>query len=146
MDEITSSISAISKVLSNNDAGKSGSHQAGILIPRQKDILAFFPELDSGQKNPFRMLVFIDEKGLRWEFKFIYYNNRFFDGTRNEFRLTRMTGYIREKNLKSGDEIVLAKDEQRKYHISYQIEKHAINDTPGTIILGSGWKIRKFKR
>lgn len=146
MEESTSHIHAISKVLSSNDTGKSGAHQAGILIPKQHEVLTFFPYLDQRQKNPYRMLEFIDENGIQREFKYIYYNNRFFGGTRNEFRLTRMTGYIHERNLEPGDEILLAKDDRGKYSISYRKETQIIKDAPGTITLGSGWKVIKIKK
>jgi hypothetical protein len=141
-----SPISAISKILTNNDTGESGSHQAGIVIPKRQEFLRFFPDLDPGQKNPYRLLAFVDEQGLCWKFKYIYYNNKFFGGTRNEFRLTRMTGYIREKNLSPGDEIILSKDDQGRYNITCPKHKQIRETTPGTIILGTGWKITRIRK
>lgn len=90
---------SISKILSLNDTGETGGHQAGILIPKGGDILQFFPELDADEKNPRISLYFIDEANQRWKFNFIYYNNKFFGGTRNEYRLTGMTEYIRHTFL-----------------------------------------------
>src|SRR5690606_27605583 len=97
----------ISKVLSSNDVGLTGAHQAGILVPKKDEILAFFPSLNKMQRNPRVVLSFKDGSGNVWEFAFIYYNNRLFGGTRNEYRLTRMTKYIISNDLKPGDEIVL---------------------------------------
>ncbi len=85
----------ISKKLSANDVGTTGAHQAGILVPKEKAILSFFPSLDPSVKNPRMTLVVRELKdGTRWEFNFIYYNNRLFGGTRNEYRLTCMTQYL----------------------------------------------------
>ena len=94
--------SAITKVLSKNDTGETGGHQAGILVPKDPNILAFFPPLDSSTKNPRVRLNFFDPQGSLWKFSFIYYNNYFFGGTRNEYRLTWMTALIRNYNLKAG--------------------------------------------
>src|SRR5437762_12218344 len=91
---------AIAKHLSANDTGDTGGHQAGILIPKIPSILAFFPKVDSSLLNPRHFLVFYDVEDSRWEFSFIYYNNALFGGTRNEYRLTRMTAYLRNSGLK----------------------------------------------
>ncbi len=102
---------SISKVLSANDTGETGGHQAGILIPKDNDILSFFPTLSSlNEKNPRVRLTFIDAGGDKWNFNFIYYNNKFYGGTRNEFRLTGMTEYIRTNNLNAGDVIILRRN------------------------------------
>src|SRR5215469_7482404 len=45
-------VSQIRKTLSANDVGSTGAHQAGILIPKDPKILAFFPTLDASTKNP----------------------------------------------------------------------------------------------
>ena len=70
---------AISKILSANDTGDTGAHQAGILVPKNREILGFFPPLDNSEKNPRYHLPFYDDSDTKWEFAFIYYNNRFFD-------------------------------------------------------------------
>ena len=74
----------ISKKLSANDIGANGAHQAGVLVPKSKDILSFFPTLNASVKNP-RMKLIVRERadGTKWEFNFIYYNNALFDGTRD---------------------------------------------------------------
>src|SRR5690242_8713672 len=102
----------ISKVLSLNDTAETGAHQAGILVPKRAEILAFFPTLDGTLKNPRVMLRFLDTAGGAWDFAFIYYNNRFFGGTRNEYRLTRMTPFLRGHGLRAGDTVTLRCDEQ----------------------------------
>ena len=138
----------ITKTLSKNDSGETGGHQAGLLIPRERRILSFFPALDSSIHNPRAHLLFEDQAGSRWEFAFIHYNNKLFGGTRNEYRLTRMTRYIREAGLSVGDEIVLQRDRNGSYTISYwraiEPEEVRTEDGESVLKLGSGWKIINF--
>lgn len=135
----------IAKILSANDSGETGTHQAGLLIPKRTRILSFFPTLDASRLNPRSHLQFEDDTGHLWEFAFIYYNNRFFGGTRNEYRLTRMTKYIRESGLVTGDEIRMHRDSDGNYSISYRRTKdqYTLIGSAGetTIRLASGWKI-----
>lgn len=98
---------SIRKVMSANDVGKTASHQAGMLIPKDPPILGFFPKLDQADYNPRQVIRFEDEAGQFWEFAFIWYNNSLHkrDGTRNEYRLTRMTKYLTGLQLEAGDSI-----------------------------------------
>ena len=148
--------SQISKILSNNDIGETGSHQAGICIPKKNDILSFFPELDKQIKNPREAMVFIDKSGGRWEFNFIYYNNKFFGGTRNEYRLTGMIPFIRENKLKAGDTVVLSHLEDGSSRIDYDRTSVHNNDsdinaeekiTDHRIVIKSySWRTINYKR
>lgn len=131
----------IAKVLSANDTGETGGHQAGILVPKEERLLSFFPRLDSGQYNPRCHLKFVDDGGTFWEFAFIYYNNSLFDGTRNEYRLTRMTKYIRQANLVAGDEIILLRDDDDRYRISHKRKYQTERAKSGALKLGTGWRI-----
>jgi hypothetical protein len=133
--------SRISKLLSANDTGDTGGHQAGILVPKEREILSFFPQLDARQQNPRCLLNFMDESGRFWEFAFIYYNNRFFGGTRNEFRLTRMTKYIREASLVPGDEVILSRDDRDRYLVGYRRQAQPARTASGALKLGTGWRI-----
>lgn len=139
-------INAISKTLSLNDTGETGGHQAGILIPKQKEILSFFPELRKDEKNPRKSILFTDLLSLKWSFSFIYYNNKFFGGTRNEFRLTGMTKFIKENNLKAGDEITLNRSEEGDYFVQFtkRTPTNDENDDGGFLKLGNSWKIVKI--
>lgn len=130
----------IAKVLSANDTGETGGHQAGILVPKEERVLSFFPPLDPAQYNPRCHLNFVDDGGTFWELAFIYYNNTFFGGTRNEFRLTRMTKYIRQANLVAGDEIILERNDDNRYRISHKRKKQ-VERTNGVLKLGSGWRV-----
>lgn len=136
----------ISKKLSANDIGTTGGHQAGILVPKEKAILSFFSSLDPNVKNPRMTLVVRELKdGTRWEFNFIYYNNRLFGGTRNEYRLTCMTQYLRAIDSRVGDDLVFSKDENDSIFIDcVRAEGNmAIMNDQGVLVLGGGWKIIK---
>ena len=134
----------IRKKLSANDVGETGGHQAGILVPKAREILAFFPELLSGAKNPRARFVMRERSdGTRWEFNFIYYNNRMFGGTRNEYRLTCMTQYLRSIQARVGDELVFSADENASYVVNLARAGRTmplVNDE-GTLVLGGGWTV-----
>lgn len=116
----------ITKILSPNDTGETGAHQAGILIPKNPpEILRFFPQLDSKIENPRIRLVFTDLYGKRWIFNFIYYNNKYRGGTRNEYRLTSMTPFIKQYDLHAGDEITFSKNKGKNFQIGF-IKKEKI--------------------
>jgi hypothetical protein len=149
---------AITKVLSRNDTGETGGHQAGILVPKDPQILSFFPSLDSLAKNPRVRLNFMDPQGKLWGFTFIYYNNSRFGGTRNEYRLTWMTAFIHNFNLKTGDRLTLIREDNGNYCIDYQRQSNIqqvkeensnynINNeskvsSPANVLkLGTSWKI-----
>jgi len=148
---------SISKVLSSNDTGETGGHQAGILIPKDGQILSFFPTLDRKEKNPREVLHIFDDALFVWDWNFIYYNNKFFGGTRNEYRLTGMTRYLRNNNLKTGDTIILTREQKGPISITYlrnqndekdrdlasdKIDETGVKRTK--IELGSSWKIIKY--
>lgn len=132
----------ISKILSLNDTGESGGHQAGILVPKEPEILGFFPKLGKETKNPRVGLVFTDESGEEWEFTFIYYNNKFYAGTRNEFRLTGMTRFFRENGLKAGDELFLASEGNGNLAIGYK--RQVKPEQNEAIRLKGQWKVIKI--
>jgi hypothetical protein len=134
----------ISKVLSRNDTGETGAHQSGILIPKDQQILSFFPTLGTDTKNPRHILTIRDEFEDRWTFAFIYYNNRYFGGTRNEYRLTRMTPFIKSQNLKAGDTITLIRDRLESFHITYSRLKEVDQNNDGILRLGTTWKVVKI--
>lgn len=131
----------IEKTLSPNDAGETGSHQAGILVPKDPDILGYFPSLDESTKNPRVQLSFIDDERRRWEFVFIYYNNVYFGGTRDEYRLTRMTQYFRSYALSSGDRVEFWKDANAARRVSFQRKADVSPTEQGVLRLTSGWRV-----
>lgn len=131
---------SISKTLSANDTGETGGHQAGILVPKNPAVLGFFPPLEREVKNPRHRIFFRDDTGQQWEFAFIYYNGKLFGGTRNEYRLTKMTPFIRQAGLRAGDELILEHREEEGYSLRYARAQGArIRD--GVLKLGGAWKV-----
>ena len=135
----------IIKVLTANDTGETGGHQAGILVPRRPEVLAFFPPLDSATLNPRVHLQFEDETDYEWTFAYIYYNNCLFGGTRNEYRLTRMTRYFKESGLASGDQIMMHRRPDGSYAVSHERANQLVTSRTNTgqtvLQFGSGWQI-----
>ena len=138
----------VTKRLSDNDVSATGGHQAGILVPKAEDILAFFPRLPKRESLNPRAAIAVREElsGTRWMFNFIYYNNRYFGGTRNEYRLTCMTRYLRASNAVTGDDLTFAKDSNGSIVISL-CRANAVGDSqpnPGVLVLSGGWKIINY--
>ena len=103
-------IRAAIKILSENDIGINGSHQAGFLVPKVFVNQGLFQRLPDTEMNPRLRLKFIDlADGSEVFLNYIFYNNRFFGGTRHEYRLTGLTRWIKNRGLKPGDSIQLSK-------------------------------------
>jgi hypothetical protein len=102
---------AAEKVLSRNDLGLTGTHQAGILVPKRQEILDVFPKLDLQTANPTMFFSATDPSGKTWRLAFKYYNSRpRGTGTRDEFRITRLTSLLREAGLTVGDALIFSRD------------------------------------
>lgn len=108
------------KILSGNDIGVTGGHQAGILVPRIPQAIEFFPTLAT-EVNPRARILFIDEDTEEpLELTFIHYNGKLYGtSTRNEYRLTGMTRFLRTKAARPGDELQFSKESGR-YSISFR--------------------------
>lgn len=109
------------KFLTANDTGESGTHQAGIHIPKSEiEFLEFLPPLDPTVKNPDTWINFVDDTGCEWKFRYIYYNNKRHDegGTRDEYRLTHTTKFFRAIGARSGDLLTVSREGNQP---SYQI-------------------------
>lgn len=131
---------SIRKVLSRNDTSETGGHQGGILVPKQEVILSFFPRLHEEEYNPRVVITFRDFLERNWSFAFIHYNNRLFGGTRNEYRLTGMTAFLRSVNARAGDSITLNRDSDGIYSILHSPASGIVYGE-GCLHLGSGWKV-----
>jgi hypothetical protein len=132
----------IAKILSANDVGSTKSHQAGILIPKNEEILSFFPQLDKALKNPRKEMNVWDNDGNFFQFYFIYYNNKFFGGTRNEYRLTCISKYIKKHGLRQGD-IIRLRNEGSNYYISH--EKASNRMLSDYLVLSNDWMTINLK-
>lgn len=146
-------ITSISKVLTSNDLGLTGTHQAGIHIPKQQDFLDFFPALNPEAENPRASFSCRDQaSGRTIRFNFIYYNNRRRCGTRDEYRLTGMTIYLRTCNASEGDVLVFEKTNSGSVDIRCDRPTAEIGhkspepDTDNNrIVLSGSWKIIKTR-
>jgi hypothetical protein len=132
------------KILSANDTGATGTHQAGILVPKaDAGLLAFFPTLDASVKNPDAWIRCEDASGEVWEMRFIYYNNKLHvrNGTRNEYRVTWMTKYLRANKAGAGDSVIFeATDEPSYYKISVATSARSSTDRKQGVIKLAGWR------
>ena len=124
----------ISKPLTKNDLGLTGSHQAGMCIPRK--VANFFPTLNESEKNPRTVISVLDCNNRSWSFNFIHYNNKLFGGTRYEYRLTKMTRFFREHGLKEKDKIEFTLDASNRYSILI-LRHQESEDTVTTIRRGN---------
>ncbi len=121
----------ISKTLSANDLGMTGGHQAGMYVPKDKSVLPFFPALDPVAHNPRMPMVVRDVRtGTTWTFHFIYYNNRQIGGTRNEYRLTHMTRFLRQSRAVPGDELLLTREADGSVTIGIRQSSHLQTPLP----------------
>lgn len=109
-------------------------------MPKDPRILGFFPKLPGDVLNPRIHLYFRDEESVQWEFAFIFYNNRLFGGTRNEYRLTRMTPFINDNGLRAGDELFLEMEKRGGRTIRFR-RAHTPVAVDGVLQLGSAWKV-----
>ncbi len=111
------------KILSRNDTGETGGHQSGISIPKMVARSSIFPHMSTEILNQRRDITFIDEGGREWNLQYIYYNDKYHGKPagkcHDEFRLTYTNAYIREHNIKSGDQIWFAIGEDGKRYIGY---------------------------
>ena len=106
------------KVLSENDVGETNSHQAGFLIPKEFVRNGLFEELPNDSLNPrlrLRILDLTDNSELF--VSYIYYNNRYFGGTRFEYRLTGLTRWIKNHGLRSGDVLQITRTDKHEYSV-----------------------------
>ena len=105
---MSESAKSVSKILSANDLGATGTHQAGIAIPKRPELLEFFPHLDPDMFNPSCEVTVLDlSRGEWFMFRYIYYNGKLHGlSTRNEYRLTGMTRLLRLLDAQVGDTLI----------------------------------------
>lgn len=109
--------------LSANDLGITGSHQAGFLVPKKLIRDGLFPALSTFQRNPrSRLQLTRKPSGQVYYVNFIYYNNKLFGGTRDEYRLTGISAMCRDYGLRVGDQIEFVRTGEFDFQI--EIIKH----------------------
>lgn len=136
---------SFAKKLSNNDLGKTGSHQAGIAIPKGSgELLAFFPHLaDDPDDNPDTWITCVDPDGMEWRMRYVWYNGkRHGRTTRDEYRLAHTAQFLKSWDAVLGDEVVFSStSEHNRYGIQI-VKQHAApehSEEPGIIKL-TGWR------
>lgn len=136
------------KTLSANDVGTTGGHMGGILVPKgDGELLAFLPPLDASTLNPSAWIACVSPDGSPLRLRFVYYNNRLHTpgGTRNEYRITYLTKFLRDEGAREGDLFEIAmEDGSSVYRISVisteGVEPPADDDSPIRIKLTTGWR------
>lgn len=110
----------IAKILTPNDIGQTGSHQDGITIP--KKMVSFLPTLNAAEENPSVNLRGIDvHSQLDMDIRYIYYNKKIHGtGTRNEYRLTRLSSFFSRHDAVAGDTLTIQFNEQQTYWLSIE--------------------------
>lgn len=138
--------SMIFKTLSGNDLGLTGSHQAGITVPKTGRVLEFFPSLDPTFFNPRLELDGYDEVlDSSVTLFFIYYNGKIHGtSTRNEYRLTGLTRFFKMHNAAVGDELRLTQLAHGRIGLAIDSKKDNIPATerlesPARIKLSGQW-------
>ncbi|MDP2738622.1 MAG: EcoRII N-terminal effector-binding domain-containing protein [Pseudorhodobacter sp.] len=136
------------KTLSANDVGTTGGHMGGILVPKgDGELLAFLPPLDPGVLNPSDWIECETPEGQVLRLRFVYYNNRMHAprGTRNEYRITYLTKFLRNSNAREGDTFEISKAEGRDRYLIRVIPVVEVGqpdeeDGPVRIRLTTGWR------
>lgn len=133
----------VRKILTANDLGLTGGHQAGIAIPKDPAILAFFPPLDPAQYNPDCVIsVRTPQTGDHWELRYVYYNNKVHDrGTRNERRLTGTTKMLRALGAAEGDTVGFRRTTFGDIEVYLEPAAESVLSRPAETILKSGWRL-----
>lgn len=129
----------ITKILTKNDLGRTGAHQAGIHVPKEIFVTGIFAQLPTNRKNPRAKIIAQDPKGRKWEYTFIYYNNKFFGGTRNEARLTGISSFLKNEIATPGDLIVFQK-RNGMLHVSIERQSETSHSGTVTVSVSSLWR------
>ena len=130
----------VQKTLSPNDTGGTRSHQAGIHVP--KALVHFFPALNESALNPRAKVRLQNEQGVTGTCTYIHYNNRVVsDGTRDEYRITRIRSFLTECGARTGDTVEFARVADNEYIVKV-VESGTKSTPPDTIVvnLARGWK------
>lgn len=100
----------VAKVLSRNELGLTGSHQAGVLVPKSSPLMELLPRLDPAEANPSTLIEFeCLQLGEVIRVRYVHYNSKVLGtGTRNEQRLTRLGQLFARAGASPGDLLVFS--------------------------------------
>ena len=128
------------KLLSANDIGVTGSHQAGLHIPKNSPIIRLMPQKMLKEINPRIDLVLLSPNlSKSFVAQFIYYNNALRGGTRDEFRLTCVRELLKEIGATLGDQLVFDFEYGSQVQVSL-IKANKIDENEPLPWTGS-WKV-----
>lgn len=132
----------VGKILSPTDTGAAKTHQSGILIPKDDRVLGMFPALDSTVQNPDRQVqMWVPKLDIFWSARYVFYNTKDLGiGTRSEYRLTQITGLLRELRAQPGDRLVFQRNSLGDIELT--LEPQLVSEEPGSVtVLKSGWTL-----
>ena len=129
------------KALTANDTGETGSHQVGIHIP--KSLIPYFPPLDESARNPDRWLD-IEGGGGHWQWRYIHYNKALFgEGTRDEYRLTHVSGFFGSVAPMAGDILELVQTCPGAFRVG--IARGGAADDRLVLVTTGPWKVVRMR-
>jgi hypothetical protein len=136
------------KILSANDVGATGAHMAGIAIPKgNHGLIGFLPKLDPSKLNPSEEIDCETDSGEVLRLRYVYYNNKMHvpKGTRNEYRITHLTAFLRNCGAKEGDSFEISRASPKGlYRIRVipkgQASQQVVDDGPVRIRLSGAWR------
>ena len=133
----------ISKILSRNDVGSTGGHQSGVVVPKEIARGGFFPKLNEELINPRSEVRLISKHdGSLVRASFIFYNGKLHGtSTRNEFRLTGISSFLRFMGGQDGDTLILEKRPDGS--ILIELEEAEAPATGSNVLIKIGqWNMR----
>ena len=136
------------KVLTANDTGETGSHQAAIHIPKHIVRHGFFPPLNGESFNPECQIVArLEPGGWRLPLRYVYYNGKLSGvNGRDEYRLTGTPRIFDMLTARAGDLLRFRWLASGEMEISHHRDS---GDDDGSVAGGSapsssphnGWKV-----
>lgn len=119
--------------------GDTKSHQAGIHVP--KALVHFFPPLDESTLNPRTTIRMQNEQGVIGTCTYIHYNNKVVsEGTRDEYRITRIRSFLTECGARTGDTLELTPAGDGQYLVRIVASETKPMSTTVVVDLAGGWK------
>lgn len=130
------------KILSPNDLGLTGSHQAGLFVPKHCELITLIPKEALIEENPrVRFAPFCRELDREVSCSLIYYNNRLRGGTRDEFRLTGVTWLRNALFAQPGDVLEFLLENMKLSEVALTREGIDLGPIPWT----SGWSPKGWR-
>jgi len=137
----------ITKSLTRNELGLTGSHQAGVLVPKSSQLHGYLAELDELEMNPSAIVEFeCPQLGRVISARYVHYNSRLLGrGTRDEYRLTRLGDFLSQVRARPGDLLVFTFNSGACLRESSGETKRSISiETPIEASSGPRWTVEEI--